>query len=250
MSLEREMATRSSVLAWRIPWTEEPGGLQSMGSQRMRHDWATEQQQQWDTNQKPRISAVFLTNKLQVGHSNFRCQLQVQFRTCTFELFAINWRCPPATPQVWLIAKVTHRNQEKSPYIYWFIMKGCSKEYRWTSRRKRCTVQGRWERGVELPCLPRVPCPPSLSVCSPTWKLSKPCTYRKASSRRHDRSLTPFQPFSLLKSMRGGTENSNLIILAWSFWWPIFTQEASSSTSRIISIEQETLLPPRKLQRL
>ena len=34
------MATHSSILAWRIPWTEEPGGLQSMGSQRVRHDWA------------------------------------------------------------------------------------------------------------------------------------------------------------------------------------------------------------------
>ena len=34
-SLEEEMATRSSILAWRIPWTEEPGGLQSMGSQRV-----------------------------------------------------------------------------------------------------------------------------------------------------------------------------------------------------------------------
>ena len=31
--LEKEMATHSSILAWRIPWTEEPGGLQSMGSQ-------------------------------------------------------------------------------------------------------------------------------------------------------------------------------------------------------------------------
>ena len=36
------MATRSSVLAWRIPWTEEPGGLQSMGSQRVRHNLATQ----------------------------------------------------------------------------------------------------------------------------------------------------------------------------------------------------------------
>ena len=36
--LEEEMATVSSILAWRIPWTEEPGGLQSMGSQRVRHD--------------------------------------------------------------------------------------------------------------------------------------------------------------------------------------------------------------------
>ena len=38
--LEREMATHSSILAWRIPWTEEPGGLQSMGSQGDRHDRA------------------------------------------------------------------------------------------------------------------------------------------------------------------------------------------------------------------
>ena len=36
--LEEEMATRSSILAWRIPWTEEPGRLQSMESQRVRHD--------------------------------------------------------------------------------------------------------------------------------------------------------------------------------------------------------------------
>ena len=36
--LEKEMATHFSILAWRIPWTEEPGGLQSMGSQRVRHD--------------------------------------------------------------------------------------------------------------------------------------------------------------------------------------------------------------------
>ena len=36
--LEKEMATHSSVLAWRIPWMEEPGGVQSMGSQRVGHD--------------------------------------------------------------------------------------------------------------------------------------------------------------------------------------------------------------------
>ena len=36
--LEKEMATHSSILAWRIPWTEDPGGLQSMGSQRVGHD--------------------------------------------------------------------------------------------------------------------------------------------------------------------------------------------------------------------
>ena len=36
--LEKEMATHSSILAWKIPWTEEPGGLQSIGSQRVGHD--------------------------------------------------------------------------------------------------------------------------------------------------------------------------------------------------------------------
>ena len=39
--LEEDMATHSSILAWRIPWTEEPGELQSIGSERVGHDWAT-----------------------------------------------------------------------------------------------------------------------------------------------------------------------------------------------------------------
>ena len=37
-ALEKEMATHSSILAWRIPWTKEPGGLPSMGSHRIRHN--------------------------------------------------------------------------------------------------------------------------------------------------------------------------------------------------------------------
>ena len=41
--LEKEMAMHSSILAWEIPWTEEPGRLQSTGSQRVGHDLATEQ---------------------------------------------------------------------------------------------------------------------------------------------------------------------------------------------------------------
>ena len=40
--LEKEMAIHSSTIAWKIPWTEEPGRLQSMGSQRVGHDLATE----------------------------------------------------------------------------------------------------------------------------------------------------------------------------------------------------------------
>ena len=40
-SLEKEMATHSSILAWKIPWVEEPSGLQSTGLQRVGHDWVT-----------------------------------------------------------------------------------------------------------------------------------------------------------------------------------------------------------------
>ena len=43
--LEKEMTTHSSIFAWEIPWTEETGRLQSMGSQRVGHDWAAKQQQ-------------------------------------------------------------------------------------------------------------------------------------------------------------------------------------------------------------
>ena len=43
--LEKEMATHSNILAWEIPWTEEPGGLQAIGSQRVGHSLATRQQQ-------------------------------------------------------------------------------------------------------------------------------------------------------------------------------------------------------------
>ena len=44
--LEKGMATHSSILAWEVPWIEEPGRLQSMGLQRLRHEFKTKQQQQ------------------------------------------------------------------------------------------------------------------------------------------------------------------------------------------------------------
>ena len=49
--LEEEIAIHTSILAWEIPWTEEPGGLQSMGSQRVRHDWVHKQKRRiWQCN--------------------------------------------------------------------------------------------------------------------------------------------------------------------------------------------------------
>ena len=46
VSLEKEMATHPTIFPWKIPWAEEPGRLQSMGSEGVRHDLVTKQQQQ------------------------------------------------------------------------------------------------------------------------------------------------------------------------------------------------------------
>ena len=50
--LEKAMASHSSTLAWKIPWTEEPGGLQSMGSQRVGHHWAASRSLYYSTDEE------------------------------------------------------------------------------------------------------------------------------------------------------------------------------------------------------
>ena len=57
-TLEKEMATHSSIHTWRIQWTEEPGGLQSMGLQRIGQDLATKQQQQQQQQQQLRTGDI------------------------------------------------------------------------------------------------------------------------------------------------------------------------------------------------
>ena len=57
------MVTHSSILAWRIPWTEEPDRLQSMGSQRVRHNLVTEYTQCTFKGQGPRLSPLHFSNK-------------------------------------------------------------------------------------------------------------------------------------------------------------------------------------------
>ena len=56
--LKKGMATHSSILAWRIPWTEEPGGLQSMGSQRAGHDWVSSKHTHTHTHTHTRILSL------------------------------------------------------------------------------------------------------------------------------------------------------------------------------------------------
>ena len=73
------MAPHSSTLAWKIPWTEEPGGLQSMGSLRVRHDWATSLSlftfTHWRRKWQP--TPVFLPGESQGWGSLVGCRLWV-----------------------------------------------------------------------------------------------------------------------------------------------------------------------------
>ena len=64
-ALEEEMATHSSVLAWRIPGTGEPGGLQSMGSLRVGHDWSD----------LAAAAAAVVSNKMMIRHELFKVKL-------------------------------------------------------------------------------------------------------------------------------------------------------------------------------
>ena len=71
------MATHSSILAWKIPWTEEPGGLQSMGSRRVEHDRATKLSlstfMHWRRKWQP--TPVFLPGESQGRRSLVGCRL-------------------------------------------------------------------------------------------------------------------------------------------------------------------------------
>ena len=77
LNMEKAMATHSSTLAWKIPWTEEPGGLQSMGSLRVEHDRATSLSlftfMHWRKKQQP--TPVFLPGESQGRGSLVGCHL-------------------------------------------------------------------------------------------------------------------------------------------------------------------------------
>ena len=70
--LEKEMAIHSSILAWRIPWTEKPSRLQSTGSQRVGHDWAT----------LPYLTLPYLKQRQRLGDIDGRWLLHLCLKKC------------------------------------------------------------------------------------------------------------------------------------------------------------------------
>ena len=92
---EKAMAPHSRTLAWRIPWTEEPGGLQSMGSRRVRHDWVTSLSlltfMHWRKQWQP--TPVFLPGESQGQRSLVGCSLwsRIESDTIKGDLEAAAW---------------------------------------------------------------------------------------------------------------------------------------------------------------
>ena len=106
--LEKAMATHSSILAWKIPWTEEPGRLQSMGSIRVGHNWATSLSlftfMHWRRKWQP--TPVFLPGESQGWGSLVGCRLWRRTESDTTE----------ATQQ---------QQQQHPPFYLWLFWSKC-----------------------------------------------------------------------------------------------------------------------------
>ena len=123
--LEKGMATHSSILAWRIPWTGEPGGLQSTGLQRVRHDWATNTHTHtvrctlaWQLNQpRRRLVAMLFFGCFLAG---VMCGVHVMLRTSLWGLMC--WVYLAIETEVWGLVYTHSQNvaelgfESRSPY--------------------------------------------------------------------------------------------------------------------------------------
>ena len=157
--LEKEVATRSSILAWRIPSTEEPGGPQSMGSQRVRQDWGTNSS-----------TVTFIRPLLYLNFEWWHKPLN---------RLASSWLAHPggAPSHHWfrVISDPAHRGQEdgglEGSVMLPFHQKAI---FYWPAFGKRAFVESRLSRYLQH-CW--MPCSPSsrtgLSVCRPLchWRM-------------------------------------------------------------------------------
>ena len=107
--LEKGMTTHSSILAWRIPWTEDPGGLQSLGSQTVKHNWVINTFADCRGWPSPSLNCLFLFL--------FSPEQEAYGRTYVIELinvYFLDWYQLPPTPE-------TSRHYEMSAKLTWQV---------------------------------------------------------------------------------------------------------------------------------
>ena len=97
--LDKDMAAHSSILAWRIPWTEEPGGLQSMRLQRVGHDQATEQSQAYTSDFSHTVSLCEKLKHLCEILRSSNCSRRHYIRMRTFQIKAKTACSKPCSPR-------------------------------------------------------------------------------------------------------------------------------------------------------
>ena len=168
-ALEKEMATHSSTLAWKIPWMEEPGRLQSMGLQRVGHDWAASQVQvpHWGLltegfcnasviwtliNLKPRKKASSQNStELRSRPETERTKAEIEFlkkralHSHVYSVFSFyNLLCGILTylPGIWTM-NIGQKNQ-----LHWNTSVNCKTEAVWTWRALLHPQQPRWKQPV------------------------------------------------------------------------------------------------------
>ena len=140
--LEKGMATHSSILAWRIPWTEEPGGLQSIGSQRVGHNWSD-------------LACTHLLSDLHfvvlINHTHLiQCNLQTDYLFTWFPYYI-------ATS----VMKIGCKNERSGGYNYFLLSSFC----KWSS----CPLTGFQISEKKVIVTLNSMCTHYLSAQSPLW---------------------------------------------------------------------------------
>ena len=115
--LEKGMATHSSILAWRIPWTEEPGGVQSMSMPRVGHNWATNTFNVWfnimDTFLVPAAYKLMHMDFYYLNNRNPCASNKSIFVPLTWEPHLVSHKyCKPCP--LW----INHMNAKNKPALY------------------------------------------------------------------------------------------------------------------------------------
>ena len=102
------MATHSSILVWKIPWTEEPGGLQSMGSQRVLHDLMTKQQRRAKNDKiVPLFLCRFLLHSLNLTRFKFKKEKEMAAHSSILA-WKIPWTAEPGRLPSVRLQRVRH----------------------------------------------------------------------------------------------------------------------------------------------
>ena len=144
--LEKEMAIHSSTIAWKIPWTEEPGRLQSMGSQRVGHDWATSLSFHFQCH----LVSLLLSASL-MGHLwEYNCHRLFQKCLWAFTIFLTNHSFTMFFPRKTSTEALT-RSLSLHTLRRWLILKQGTAEPAFPN--ESCISQCAWEIKILVPLI-------------------------------------------------------------------------------------------------